>query len=710
MQLATWGQTLPVILMIAVAVYLPGTLITLVSGRRGADALALGPVVSIAIAGVSGIVVYPLGMRWGWAVYLVGAAVVCALVAGARMMLARSGFVWAKDERYSFESLGDAGPSSSWLRWAAPAFGIVLGASTTAVRLIRAVPSPDQVTQNYDSVFHDNIVARIIMTGQASSLHALPPIRDVYPIAFQQFAALGALAVPHTTATAAITSAWLVFAALLWPCSMLFLVRSICGVHASTDMLAPALAAACAGFPFLLLDWGTLYAMFAGQVILPVFLALVWTWCTRDWRRGAGFVWSGLAWIAVAVIAVSVCHFRVMMTGLLLALPVLVVWAWEALRMVRRRSRRMFHVVMIAGWSVIGGVAALGVAIFAQMYLRGKTRPISDHLNGGPARATENIPSALLRYLLGQPINAANQRMAIYWPIVLVLAVAIVVAVAAHNRTSLRLLASFAVLGLVFVASAGSQADWAKVVTALWYKDQRRTFAAWPIVAITLICWAVVYLSDRYLSRSDASGRERPRRHGERRHILQATRGPLQAAQGREIWRIAAGIVAAVFALMACVANPQLAGMQGSVADTYAFAAGGADNPMLSRDEYLLLKRMWRDVPEHEQVVSDPWNGSGFLLAVGWRTPFYPHLSMQWNHDHQYLARNLHAIDTDPEVCGIIRRNDLHWYLGMGGSFAPDDPQHVMFDGMKVVPDAMRLVDHQGRAALYRITACGMGN
>ncbi|ROT86425.1 DUF6541 family protein [Bifidobacterium mongoliense] len=679
MQLATWAQTLPVIFAVIAALYLPGGAIALALGRRGMDLLALASVVSIAIVGVSGIVVYPWGVRWGWGVYLACAAVICAVALGARCMLIRTGRGRAADLRAAGRPRRGA---YAYLAVAAPVIGVALGACTTAVRLLRAVPSPDQVTQNYDSVFHGNIVARVIMTGQASSLHALPPIRDVYPIAFQQFAALGALAVPHTSAPAALTSAWLVFAAVLWPCSMLFLVRRICGVHMLTDVLAPALSAACAGFPFLLLDWGTLYAMFAGQVILPVFLGLLWTWCSREWARGARRACSGLGWIAVAVIAVSVCHFRVMMTGVLLALPTVVVWACDVLKMVRRRSRWAFHAVLVTGGVVIGAVVALGATIFAMMYLRGADRPISDHLNGGPARPTENIASAVLRYLLGQPINAANRRMAVYWPIALVLVlavvVAIVVAVVERDRTPAQLLASFVVLGFVFAASAGSHADWAKVVTALWYKDQRRLFAAWPIVAIPLVCWAVAYLFDRYLGPRD------------------------------QRLRLIAGSVATVFALTACTLNPQLDGMQDSVAHTYAFAADGADDPMLSQDEYLLLKRIWRDVPEHEQVVSDPWNGSGFLLAVGWRTPFYPHLSMQWDHDHDYLARNLRAIDTDPEVCGIIQRNDLHWYLSMGGSFAPHDPQQAMFNGMRPVPGAMEPVARQGRAVLYRIVACGM--
>jgi hypothetical protein len=83
---------------------------------------------------------------------------------------------------------------------------------------------------------------------------------------------------------------------------------------------------------------------------------------------------------------------------------------------------------------------------------------------------------------------------------------------------------------------------------------------------------------------------------------------------------------------------------------------------------------------------------------------------MQWDYDHDYLARHLGEIRSDPQVCSIIQGNNLHWYLDMGGSYVPGDPQHEMFTGMHPVPDVMQPVDSQGRATLYWITGCGMGS
>ena len=702
MQLATWLEVMPMMLIIAAGLYVPGALIVVaVEGVRPLRVVALAPIVSMVVAGVSGIIAYPLHIPWGWPCYLFSALIVLLAVAVMRVVgrqLARHRAASAASESAGTESLlrsptnsiahppVHANPppvASSALMRSVPALaGLLIAAACVATRLIRAVPSPDQITQTYDTVFHDNVVARIVQTGEASSLHALPPIRNVYPIAFQQFAALGNMAVPAATVPAAISCAWLVFAALVWPVSVLFLTRELCGRRALSGFLAPILAVCVAGGPFVLLDWGTLYSMYAGQTLLAVLFALTWRWCMKDWNRGARSCAQGLAWIAVAGLAVSLAHFRVIMTYLLVAVPLVLAWLW-AVAQTLKRTKGVHAMRLAIGAFVVAVLAifAAGCAVFAKMYIFDSTRPISDHLNGGPAQPTENIPSAVARFLTGTPIDASGRRLATDWLVVALLAVAVVgigIARKTLKRNGLLMLAGFVLLGMVFVACAGTHADWAKVVTALWYKDQRRPFAAWPMMAVPIICLGWQALCDRVDVRM-------PRAH---------------------VPAVAVRCAAAALTMAVCLASPQMTGMMNSVRDTTRFAPNGQDSPMLTTDEYLLLKRLNRHVPAGEAIVSDPWNGSAFSLAVGGRTPYYAHLYMAWDEDHSYLASHLKNIDTDPQVCQILKRNGLHWYLSMGGPYVKDDPNQRMFGGLQVVKSAMREVDRQGDAVLYRITAC----
>lgn len=719
MQLDSWIDVLPMLAAIAAVLYMPGALIVAATGQhRPLHIIALAVPVSMSIAGVGGILASTMDVRWGWGFHLAATLLVFAVVTAARALwryarrngsrpqvAARRTAANSADPVATNHTNREVLPSAvtyGWHGWMPAVAGIIIAATMVTVRLIQAVPSPDQITQNYDTVFHDNVVARIVQTGEASSLHALPPIREVYPIAFQQFAALGAMIMPDTTVPAAMTCTWLIFGAVVWPVSILFLVRAVCGRRTLSDFIAPILAAVCAGGPFLLLDWGTLYSMFAGQAMMPVLFALAWTWCRRDWHNGPAAVIGGLAWMAVVGLAVSVAHFRVIMTFLLIAIPLMLAWLVDAAKTLKvHKGVRAMTAAIVAFVCMVAVVFGVGCMVFARMYLQDPSRPISDHLNGGPAQPTEDIPSAIGRFLTGTPINTLNNRLATDWLVViLLLAAAVGIIAVAHGvirRDGLLLIASFLLLGFVFVSCAGTHADWAKVVTALWYKDQRRPFAAWPMLATPIICLGLNALCDAWQAWSS------------KRTSANQTRkaGTAMKASATAVVMCAPRCLAALLVLLIGIASPQIRGMMASVSNSYRFANSGQTYPMVSRDEYLLLKRIGNYVPQNEMVVSDPWNGSAFMLAVGGRTPFYAHLSMAWDYDHSYLASNFRNIDTDPEVCAILQRNNLHWYLDMGGSYSdPYDPQHTMFLGIEPVPDAMEAIDSQGDATLYRITAC----
>ena len=65
--LMTWQQSLPLLLFIIAALYLPGCLLVAALGnRKPIFVAALGPVASIALAGIDGVVFQLLGISWNW--------------------------------------------------------------------------------------------------------------------------------------------------------------------------------------------------------------------------------------------------------------------------------------------------------------------------------------------------------------------------------------------------------------------------------------------------------------------------------------------------------------------------------------------------------------------------------------------------------------------------------------------------------------------
>ena len=203
MQLDSWIDVLPMLAAIAAVLYVPGALIVAATGQhRPLHIIALAVPVSMSIAGVGGVLASAMDVRWGWGFHLAATLLVFAVVTAARALWryvrrneSRPPVVGRRTAANSADPVTTnhtnrkflpSAVTRGWRGWLPAAAGIIIAAAMVTARLIQAVPSPDQITQNYDTVFHDNVVARIVQTGEASSLHALPPIREVYPIAFQR--------------------------------------------------------------------------------------------------------------------------------------------------------------------------------------------------------------------------------------------------------------------------------------------------------------------------------------------------------------------------------------------------------------------------------------------------------------------------------------------------------------------------------------------
>lgn len=77
MQLAQWSSVLWPITAILLALYVPGALAGLLLGRRGIlPVLAFAPLLSVIVAGASGIITYAMQVRWNWGTYLISYTVV----------------------------------------------------------------------------------------------------------------------------------------------------------------------------------------------------------------------------------------------------------------------------------------------------------------------------------------------------------------------------------------------------------------------------------------------------------------------------------------------------------------------------------------------------------------------------------------------------------------------------------------------------------
>jgi hypothetical protein len=695
----SWSAVAPPVAVVLAAVLLPGLALAAAARIRGIAALGLAGPLGYAIVGITGVVAGAVGMPFGWPALLLVTVVLVVLAIAVRAALRAAGAPIA--------------PWDSWrpIGWLPVLAGAVVATAAITVVAFAHVASPDRLTQTYDTVFHLNAAASILDTGDASSLHLYRlthPGKQLafYPAVWHSLTALAAQTTGVDIAVAA-NATWIGTAGPVFSLGSAFVAAVLFGragfrrddaadtQRTFVATVAAVLASAFVAFPYLLLDFGTLYPNGLAYTILPAGLALVAAVlpfpATAAWRPEAPPVrWRTvlllLAWGAAAAFS----HPRSAVALLVLAAPLVV--AWFAARMValaatgvRGRRRARF------GWAIAVGSAVVLVllaVLFVLHYYDVGTRPISDHLNGGPALARETFPQALLQGLLATSLVAPSQTA--LPPSVLLAVVAFVGLIAALLRPGLRwVVVTYLGLVLLYGFAAGSDSDLAKIATGLWDKDKFRIVAILPTIGVPLAAWTI------------AAGVAE----------LATTLRNRQARRNDPRTRTVGAAIALVTALVAGTAwvGPALGGVSAAMGEVFALPDTQKKGALVDVDEMALLEDVDRFVPKGEVIVGNPWNGSALAWALGGRRVLFPHLGGYWTYDGRVISRHLDDWRTDPRVCPAVRHEGVKWVITEPGHLGGDRKalrRFASIDRVVHTPGGAQLVASSGSTKLWRLTAC----
>lgn len=695
----SWSAVAPPVVVVLAAVLLPGLAVAAAARLKGIVALGLAGPLGYAVVGITGVVAGAFGVPFGWPALVVVTAVLAVLAVAVRAALRAAGAAPAP---------WDTWRPASWLPVLA---GAAVATIAITVVAFAAVPSPDRVTQTYDTVFHLNAAASIVQTGDASSLHLYRlthPGKQLafYPAVWHSLTALAAQTTGVDIAVAA-NATWIGTAGPVFSLGSAFASAVLFGRAGLRRDDAPAiqrtlvataaavLASAFVAFPYLLLDFGTLYPNGLAYTILPAGLGLVAAllpfpagavWRPESpavrWRTGLLL----LGWGAAAAFS----HPRSAVALLVLVTPMLV--AWFAARMVaiavtgergRRRAR--------TGWVVLVAAAAVAVVLatlFVFDYYDVATRPISDHLNGGPALAREPFPTALLQGLLATSLVAPSQTA--LPPSVLLAVVAFVGLIAALVRPGLRwVVVTYLAIVLLYGFAAGSDSDLAKIATGLWDKDKFRIVAILPTIGVPLAAWTIC-----------AGAAE-----------LTTTLRGRAARRNDPTPRTVAVVTVLVTVLVALTAwtGPALGGVSTALGGVFALPETQKKGVLVDADEMALLEQVGRFVPSGEVIVGNPWNGSALAWALGGREVLFPHLGGYWDYNGRVIERHLDDWKTDSRVCPAVRDEQVRWVITEPGHLAGDRRAAARFNSIDRVvrtPGGAQLVASSGSTRLWRLTAC----
>ncbi|OMC05099.1 hypothetical protein A5733_20470 [Mycobacterium sp. NS-7484] len=269
------------VLIALLLLVIPGALIARVGGLPVPIAVTVGPALTY---GTVALVIVPLGavgVPWNAWTALFAVALVCAVAAGLRRLLARY-----RDP--------DAEASGVATRPALlVAAGVLLGAALIGAAALTGLVHWQSIPSTWDSVWHANTIRWILDTGQASPTH-MGELRNVethdalyYPSAFHALAAVysqltGAAATTAYTVSSVAAAVW------LFPVSAAVLTWKI--VRPRTSEVRSAVAAATAGalaasftaLPYVEFDVAAMPNLVAYGLAVPVFALIVSTPAHRD--------------------------------------------------------------------------------------------------------------------------------------------------------------------------------------------------------------------------------------------------------------------------------------------------------------------------------------------------------------------------------------------------------------------------------------------
>lgn len=453
----SWSVIVMPLIISVLALTVPGIAVMAAGwGVRRLRLLALAPVVSLAILGVSATLAPMIGLGWS----PVPIAIVTLVAAAAAFALRR----WVGPEH------DDRTPRSNAL-WGVLA--LALAAVIIGLQLAFVFGGPSHISQTFDAIVHLNTVAFAVDTHDASAFH-IGATSDIgfYPNGWHTVAALAA-EMSGASVPGAVNAANIALGAVAWPVSVVALSAALLSERTAVLVSAAALSTGFGAFPILLMYFGVLYPNAMGYAVLPGGVAVVVHLLRTRGLRSR--IRAGVLVLAAAA-GVGLGHpnaFLAMVAlGAGIAVVELVTDAW------RRASRRYWYLVT----AILVALAVLMVGLWRF------------------SRTGEGMSRWAPWQTTAQAIGEALLLSPHGYTLTVTISVLIVVGLIAIVRRPHLLVvgAPMAVASLLFVLVSGTAGGnfVREMITNPWYNDSYRLAALLPAAGIPVAVLGAVTVVD----------------------------------------------------------------------------------------------------------------------------------------------------------------------------------------------------------------------
>jgi hypothetical protein len=612
-----WVDTIPVALVAALVLLVPGAVTLLLLRCRPVLALTCGPAVSTMVVVLGGSVAAVLRVPWGLVPLLASTGAAWLLAVALRVGLDR----WVPGPAGRREAV--VAPGRAWLVHLATAAGVLFAFTVVATVLTTSSGSPEAFPQHPDTIFHLGTTQWMAEHRDVSFQHGMSffgrALNVSYPVGFHSVAATVSL-LTGVPAVVAISALVLVAAGLVWPLGMAALTRTSLDDAPAAGAVGAVTSVLFLAFPFMLMGFGVLWPNLFGQVLLAGPLAafvLLARFLGGEPSTRRVVATTTLA-VVLAVPGLGLAHPSALFALALLGGAAL--W-FGALRRGRGApsgtAGRWRSLVVMSGLLVLA-VALSTLSARGSMLLTGEAGPemswgaaLRDLAGFGPRWAAPKV------YVLG--VAAILGLVVIAWVM----------------RRAAWAAAGLVVFSGLYLLNTAVDTELVRHLTWPWYNNAIRLAAAGVVPAAVVVAAAVV---------------------GAARLVARRARRPWTEL-----------VVTAL--LLGLLVVPSRAWVGRDVDWLRPYFHPGVARSWASPEELRALHALAKLIPPGSTTAADPWKGGTYLYVVGDRRLFIPTEKANTSPETRLVGLELDQVGSNPEVCRIARENSIDFALTGGVPF-----------------------------------------
>ena len=666
-------------LVVAGLLLVPGWIVGRSAHLGALPSLAVAPALGSANIGAAEILAHALALPWrpwGWAVIAALTAVsalMARLIAGSPPERARR-----------------TAPQG-WAERTILAGGLIVAVVVPAGAILSVLPGPAYPAQAFDATFHLNAVAAIREGGNASMLGGLSALYSgravYYPTVWH-----GALALAPGGPVPVSTAGVLALTAVAWPLSLLGLLARAAGLDTPWEPEAEgarrrqqtcavaavlALSAAVVGFPLLPMTSLAVWPYALSVLGLPGVLVLY-----DLLRRGTASRCLRLVLVLLALAAaggVVAAHGTGLFNLAVLTPPFLadaVVSLWR-----RSATRRGGRALLAAV-----AVAAMLVLAAGTWFMRGSLASVLGYRRpaGGVAGAVATLGQAIIDLPMYGAVPGATVPIGIVIGLLTLAA-----AWSARSRRDQRPWLIMWLLALLLLVLVGGP-QWAgRQLGAPWYLQKARILPLAILPAFVLLVQA---------------GAGQPGRR-----LWEVLCRAASQVGGMRPERAAAAMLVALVLLPVAARTPLERNLAASVYDPQRIQYG----TLLTKDSIALIRRSRSELPDDAVVLGAPSRGAAHLWSLGGVHVVYPTRDKTApGTPGAALASAWPTLgQRGSQTCALLNRLGVRYFYSSSdatasGSVTGAAPLRWDSRLTQVPSEGLELVDSEGSASLWRITAC----